>query len=754
MKKFVFGFLPMLFVLLGAAMPARALTLQWDNPGAIVVRTSIDDPATEVTIDPTAKELTLGEEYYYIFPAEGYRLTNCEVVSGGTATFKISNHYRYGQYMSISNAWGGYNEYTLKLTTVKMEAAGSITVNVINGADKISGQLNNSNSVMSNATPVTFTEGEQQVNLTNYDNILYIAKADGVALQSIFSIKLNGEAQTSSSAYYPQYNIPIKDGDNVEIQVYDPDNMPVECTATFEFKNGDDKALTGVFDLTASVLKSYEQLVADSWTEKYLSDSKIRLNFNEDYVINGITANDEPLTIEEDAINVTYTIKGNTKFVIDATERTYDPITAQVYLSDPEGVTFFNAYGEDANELTLTEGTAASNVKMGTHEVPDGTKCYTLSGINPKTGKIFFTLKPGYFVNLTTCANPEQEEGVNDPYDITSLNAWDADKGPFYLEVTKINYSAKATVAFMGDKAVARMQAYDVQGGWATVKGLDENGMIPVGYTEISFDPTYHTSFSVRIGGNTNKVMLPYLNGIACQADDNGVYSGIQLKDGDLLKVFMGEEDEVIDNNRVKFTVAEGLGAEVVYDKVCKHEDLSETLVSRGTTLVEITPNQPCIVKVDGKKMKADGEGVYSFTTENLITEVELSKLPLTVKSTTPAEGKEVKSFSEASIAFVMTGDDETGVVLSDEEKVKTITLTTPEGKTVEATACEAGEASFWTGIPFSISFPEQTADGQYTLTIPAGTFIESVYSETEETYVANENGAVNNKIIVHFTVA
>ena len=58
MKKLVFGFLPMLFVLLGAE-PARALTLQWDTPGAIVVQTKLNDASTNIEIAPTVTEIVL-----------------------------------------------------------------------------------------------------------------------------------------------------------------------------------------------------------------------------------------------------------------------------------------------------------------------------------------------------------------------------------------------------------------------------------------------------------------------------------------------------------------------------------------------------------------------------------------------------------------------------------------------------------------------------------------------------------------------
>ena len=93
MKKFVFGFLPMLFVLLGAAMPARALTLQWDKPGAIVVQTKLNDASTNIEIDPTGTEIVLEKgPTYYIRPAAGYMISTCETVSGGTSKFNISNN--------------------------------------------------------------------------------------------------------------------------------------------------------------------------------------------------------------------------------------------------------------------------------------------------------------------------------------------------------------------------------------------------------------------------------------------------------------------------------------------------------------------------------------------------------------------------------------------------------------------------------------------------------------------------------------
>lgn len=749
MKKFLLGFLPMLFVLLGA-IPAQALTLQWDNPGAIVVRTNNNDASTNIDIDPTATQIELTEaKQYYIRPADGYKLTECATVSGGNNKFNISN-WGSGQFVSVSQYYSGY---TLKLTTEKMVSVGSFTVNVLNGADKISGQLNNSTSSLSNNTPVVFQEGEQTVNITNFDNILYIAKANGVTLQSIYSVKLNNEQQSSSSAYYPQYNIPVKNGDNIEIQVYDPDNMPQNYTATFTFKNGDDKALTGVYNATAMAAKFYDQLVADHWTEIYESNTKLRLNFNEDYVINSITANGTAVSFEEDATFANYTITGNTEFIIDATARTYEEVTAQVYITDPDAVKFTNAYGEDAELLTLTEGTPASGVSMGSYAVPDGTKCYTLTGINPKTGTIFFSVNPGYYVKLAACANPE-DKSATDANNITYLNAWDAQIGPFFLDVRKVENTAKAVIAYVGDEGVARVQGYTAQGDIVPVNGLASTVM-SAGYSEINFDPEYIDHFTVRIAGETEKTLYTYLDGTALTADDNGVFQNVKVKDGALLKIFLG--DAAPENNRVNFTVAEGLDATVVYDKIKQHTDLSQPLVSRGTTLVEITPNQPCVVKVAGNELTAGEGGVYSFKTAGLTTKVELSKMPvapLEVKSTTPAEGSEVKAFSTATVAFAMPNDN---FVLVDADKVNTITLTTPDNETVAATACEMnGEPSESTGMPYGISFPEQTAEGKYTLTIPAGIFFEAEWSDTAGDYgdfVAKAGGSVNDEIALHFTI-
>lgn len=744
MKKFVFGFLPMLFVLLGAAMPVRALTLQWDKPGAIVVQTKLNDASTNIEIDPTVTEIVLEKgPTYYIRPAAGYMLSTCETVSGGTSKFNISNNN--GQFVSVSQ-W--YDGYTLKFTTVKSEPAGSVSINVINGADKISGQLTNTtDKKMSTNTLVTFKDGKQTLNLTNFDNNLNISKANGATLQSIFSVTLNGEAKSSSSAYYPQYNIPIKDGDKIEIQVYDPDNMPVEYTAHFTFKNGDDKALTGVYNQTAMSSKFYAQLVADNWTEKYEGGSRIRLNFNEDYVMNSITANGEPLEFAEDDINVSYVINSNTEFVIDAAVRTYEDVTAQVYITNPEGVSFFDAYGEDANALTLTEGEAASGVKMGSITVPDGTKSYTLSNINPKTGKIFFSVKDGYYVNLVACANPEEEGGNN----ITPMYSWDAANGPFYMDVRKIEKSAKTVIAYVGDENVARIQGYSNQGD-----NISSDFLTP-GYTEVEFDPAYNDHYSLRIAGgvaNEDTQLFAYQDGAALTIEKDGEPQSFKLKDGAVLKVFLGTAAP--DPNRVNFTVAEGLEATVMYDKIKQHTDLSQPLVSHGATLVEITPAQPCVVKVAGKEITADANGVYAFTTEKTTTKVELSPMPvkpLEVKSTTPAEGAEVKSFSTATIAFGMPNNGE-NFVNADAEKFSTITLTTPAGETIAAEGCEMnGEPNYYTGIPFGIFFPEQTAEGRYTLTIPAGVFFETAWSDADEDFVAKENGQVNDEIALHFTV-
>lgn len=747
MKKFLLGFAPLLLVLL-SAIPAKALTLQWDNPGAIEVRTSLNDASSAIAIDPTATQIELTESrQYYIRPAVGYKLLTCDVVSGGTSKFNISNNGN-GQFVSVSQY---YNGYSLKFTTEKMVKAGSITVNVVNGADKITGQLINSQSKLSNNTPVTFKEGEQTIDITNYDNVLYIAKANGVSLQSIYSVKLNGEEQKSTSAYYPQYNVPIASNDKIEIQVYDPDNMPKEYTATFKFANGDDKALTGVYNATAMAAKFYDQLVKDNWMVKYEGNTRLRLNFNEDYVISAITANGTPLDFEADDTSVNYTITGDTEFVITAKVREYEAKTALVYITDPEGVTFLQSFDDEAAPLTLTEATPANGVTMGKYAVPDGTKAFTISDINAKTGTIFFNIKDGYFLKLAACANPEYptEEDANN---ITYLNAWNSENGPFFMDIRKIENTAKAVVAYVGDANVVRVQSETATGDVVPCEGLPAN-LLTAGYSTISFDPAYNDHFKARLVGDTDKQLYVYLDGTACAADDNGVFQTLKVADGSLLKIFLAASAP--ENNRVNFTVADGLQADVVYDKIKTHADLSQPLVSRGATLVEITPKQPCTVKVAGTELKADDNGVYAFTTSALITRVELSApaaKPLEVKSTSPAEGAEVKSFSSATVSLAMPNGN---FVLADAEKISTITVKTPAGESIAATGAEmTGEPSESAGISYQITFPAQTADGKYVLTVPAGVFYETEWSDTAGDFVAKAGGAVNDVITVNFSIS
>lgn len=746
MKKFVFGFLSMLFAVLGAE-PAQALTVQWDEPGSVVIRTSHDDASTNIAIDPTATSFELTEsQMYYVCPAPGYQLVSTEVISGGNATFKVNN-YGTGQFVSADNEWR--SGYTVKINTRKLTANGSITINVINGAEKISGHLvNKADYNMSTSTPVVFKEGEQTVNLTDADDVLELSKASGVALQSLYSVKLNGVAQEPSSTFdKTQHNISIKNGDKVEIQVYDPDNMPEEFTATFKFKNGDDKALKSVYNVTATAGKSYAELVANGWSMTCEKNNRLRLQLNEDYDFNGITANGEPMELNLDMNQALHTVTANTEFVIDAKAKEYDPVTAQVYVTMPEGVTFYSVYseqGDEDNKLTLTAAEDANNVKMGEIAVPNGTKSFTLSDINPKTGKIFFVVKPGYYVKQVACAKPETS-GEND---ITTMGSWNAANGPFYMDIREINANTQAVIAYVGDEGVARIRAYNAQGDIISVEGLTDE--LKPGYTEFSVDPAYHDHFQIR-GSAAGKALLVYLNGEKQTVDDNGLFQGIKLTQNSLIKVFEVDETETaIENHRVNFTVAAGLGATVKYDKLFSHEDLTQPLVSRGATLVELTPTKECIVKVNGKTLKpVDWRGTYAFTTEKVTTTVELSVKPLPVVSTKPAEGKAVKKFSTATISMGMIGENEVKV---EENVAGTIMLTTPANEKIAATACE-GTYGDREGIPFVISFPEQTAAGDYTLTIPAGIFYEAAYDWDTQTSSRVENGSVNEEIVVHFTV-
>ena len=120
--------------------------------------------------------------------------------------------------------------------------------------------------------------------------------------------------------------------------------------------------------------------------------------------------------------------------------------------------------------------------------------------------------------------------------------------------------------------------------------------------------------------------------------------------------------------------------------------------------------------------------------------------------SSTPENGATVKQFNEITIKI----NSQMGefMVMTDETKLAQATVTKTGGTSVSTTG--VGEGSFDDStfeLLYPVQFPTQTEAGKYTISLPEGLFVESVYDMGKDAMVPAENGKVSAATTISITV-
>lgn len=613
-------------LILGPGFKANAFsfTVEWDNPGAVII---LDGGATGNPVDFDAEATSwngTATGSYTIKPAPGYVILGVHekyvnAITGVAVEndLKPNGSTTYGQTV---NKWIGSQQdgAVYSVTTKKLAPAGSVTVDVQNGLDKIGIYLANDKSSntdwkLSTFTRPALTKGVQEIPITENDNYLCI-EAPGTV--KIFSVKLNGAAQTVNR--FKEYEIPVKDGDKIEIRVYEQD--PEACEVSVKFTNGEN-CLTSIRNSSSYKTYSAEQLAEMGYKLTVDQGDDVWFYFNEDYNVEAVSVDG----VSTPVTTASYKIKVEKSCAIEftATAKVYEPVEITLYLKKAEGLIFRTGPFEEDEEIVLGEGEDLSEDVVFDNigfTVKKGEAKKYVATVSGKRPQIFWSARPGYWVPTAKMLNPEDVT-----YTWPSPGVM-AEYCPLYLEATEVVADHKLVIFFEGAEKEAKIFVENPAiAGRLPLQGLDEEFYVPVGYTMSAYDPSYHKSFSTgKVGGEHNKLLQVFVNGRNVSPADDGSFGLPVSGDPAVIKIFSrdaveGQEGLEIKNrvsaNNVKFEVEGACSAEVTYDKVLKHEDLSATLQAIGTTLVSMKPEEGTVVMVDGAVVEPNAEGLCEFTT-------------------------------------------------------------------------------------------------------------------------------------------
>lgn len=755
MKKFLLSLLTMIVATtLGFSASAQdwSTTITWNNPGSVkVLKGTSYAAATPVTIAEGATSVTLTEATgYFVVPAEGYVITAADL-NGTSKPVNVVDYATQTKGVSIRANYPGdknsYNGKTLTITTEKLVYK-PFTLDVANGASGLVFKFYNNGSEVS--TLIGVTDGTNNLQFPNNANQLYVQQS-ALPRTALYSVKLGGVEQAEANTLQHYYLVPLTEGCNVYVANEDPSTFQ-NVDVTFRFTNNNPNIVSNIRTWAANSFIYPDEFGAAGYKLTLPKGSDIQFNWNEEATITSLTANGTAVTING---NTRVTVNENTEYVITGNMTEYPVQTVQIYAVGEENI-HFTANGQPL-ELTYVSDAPAGTM-AGTYAIPVDAKLYTATVQAKPNAGVMFDTDPGYYIKRATRGTLAGAYSEDTDRNLSGVTKIDLANCPLFIEAKKINYTNTLNVYYQGVNGGDTMLQSQFDGANVPFQG---NTHLESGWNTIKYDPEYNSTFMARIniaadGSVNDMVKTVVLNGTEVKANDDGQYIFPAPADNSTLKMFFSAAAPV--PYYIDFEKSGYAPANVTYDNgtVLPDFDATARVTGYGPTPIVITPGANVTVKQDGVAL-TPVNGTISLTVNakakftfemNAANEADLATLD-------PLSGSVVRKLNKVTVTFPFDGERS---VDANMDAMKAITLT-PKATAARAaegaiypTSIEGGEPSE-TEMPVDITFPEVTDAGEYTLSIPAGAFYQSVWDDAAEAFTFQAGCKVNSAITADYTV-
>lgn len=626
MKKLYFFLLTLLMFVAGnvrAAAAKYSMTFTWDTPGTVSVAKGyvaiVPEGATSVYVEsddefpPTYKVTAIGGNVLssYEIDGEDTEFTQSEIANGKNFSIKE------------------YSGKTIKINVAAIETDASVTLEIENGATFLS----NVTLTTTNQEFAPLTNGTHTIKYsTKYDSQLRLIpttklKNYGDNTGKINSVTVNGGNEgVTTSAYSTTVTVALTNDATIKVRVFEGEEPVIkQCAVTINAPEG---CYTKFYNMS-----EYADIeVVDGKFEVSTGDV-VKMFFDEDWTISSVTFDGAAVNVYETYAQFTVTDDG--VLSVEGQAKTYDSISKTAYIQNAEGVTLYEGAINEGRVIDLGEGEAVDeDITLAPASTDDAyvmlasdTKKYQFT-ISSKYGTINAIAKSGYYISHTRSGSLDEFAGNPIEDDV------------FYIAAESTAPDSKAVVYLAGEENAVSVRSSSPYGAGTRI--------IPEpGYGEIEFNNSYENPFGVYPVAEISNMSV-YYNDNAIKLDENEQYSGINLADGGVLKIFADGQTPV--KYDVSFALEDGLSAEVIYDRVLKHADLSASLSCFNGTEIRVKA-EGAKVELDGTALKADDEGYCTFNVSADHT-VSVKAPSVTDYILTPDEGDEVSSISSILISF------------------------------------------------------------------------------------------------------
>ena len=785
MKRFYYLGL-FLTMLLGVSFNSHALqvTFEWDTPGSVQIKTgSTSSEFITLAADQTSYvfETTSTFGYVYLYAADGYYVTGAVNEANG-------NQYYYNSYTkSVSvTCNAALNGATVKVNCVKLERNDILNLNVENGANSIEAKF------ASDYAPELKTGSNTVYFNPAIDGDLTISLNKALGATTIHSVTLNGTPQTIKD-FYGTISCTVAglaNGDVLNVRVFENDDeegaLPKDCTLNIVLPEGFENCIRNIRNYTTSSFIYTTDIVNNKLATTEGTDLQFNL-LGDDYTYTGFKLNGEDITSDynsySNTIRFTVPEGEESTFEIEGQATVYQSFTFTGYIANPEGVIIYEeGYNKGANDLS--EGGVALTGDV-TFRVPtaDGTrktyeikaaegKVFTFNS-SAKQPTLYVAPKDGWFIEIVAC-NSEAAYVIEAKTNTSGTNVEYLDTD-FYVIARKYEKDAEVKVTLNGDQPVRFTASTTLSNLWDNPESYFS---IAAGDNTISYNNAYDAPFSIRaLGASTFQV---YLDGAAVTLDDNNIasvtpyYSATDNRHSQIT-IYSNNTGKGGTTAKVTLKQPAGFGTQLLYSAVRTAVPVTATATSVSQTLLrgtevaikpaspacKITLNDEVVYSVNDASTSLNSDGEYVFTLDGALFEVEVEAEAQTVAiaALDPEAGSTLKELSTIEIVVPIIDENMEKMMYTSLEAIQGITLQRAGGEAIHA--AEIGEPGikydkYWepVGQSYPVTFASAATEaGEYTLTIPAGTFYEVAWDDKADGFAKVDGGVSTAALTATYTI-
>lgn len=533
---------------------------------AVTFTVKVGNPAAVTcTVNGSIKELTESNDFDV---AE-----NTSIKFTGVAPYYITsvvNHigtpasgYYNGDWYFSPSSYDEGEVFTIVTTNLDDNRNATFTLN-IDDPTLVRAQLSGYNTTLDlqpGGNPVKFDEVTEQY--------LYLSSTD--YSKPLYEVKLGDEKLEAQSG---GYTVPLTDGCTVDVTAIIPD---IDITVTFNYTT--DEAIGAIKTV---YVDGQEATGFDGTSLTMKAGQTLGLSSDSNYKINSVTING---TATNWTGGYTYTQTLIADATVDVDARPYGTISATIIIDDPTNIVLYRGYAYQNDIIELVPGD-----------------------------------NPIELLETNTTISWKAADGCL----ITSVTAGSESLSEY---TTQYTVTDGMTITFVTDKIVmdktVAVWANDISKAnyYFNFQGNDHSN-IPLenGYNIVPFYEKM-TPFQVGWAGQDLTVSEVYLNGEQVDPRFTGSTTWeLPIEDGDVLKIFIGEEPVACD---VSFTADDEIEAGVVRDIITEVTDWRSGFSCFGGTEVTVT-GSGIKVSVNGTEIDADDEDNFTFTVSEATTEVKI----------------------------------------------------------------------------------------------------------------------------------